>query len=163
MPVIHTRVWMNADRSNVGVMGEIVPPFIVDLYTEGQESAELDDRLEVEPSDVVLNKTRYGAFHDTDLDALLRERGVDTVIVTGIATNICCETTAREAAQHDFRVFFLSDGTATQEMNGVPADELQRATLASLGMVFAQIATVDEMIGKISTPTPSVVAAALRA
>lgn len=66
MPVVHTRGWMKSDRSNVGVMGEIVPPFIVDLYTE-EESAELDDRLEVEPSDVVLSKTRYGAFHDTDL------------------------------------------------------------------------------------------------
>lgn len=160
MPVVHTRGWMKSDRSNVGVIGEIVPPFIVHLYTEGQESAELDDRLEVEPSDVVLNKTRYGAFHGTDLDALLRERGVNTVIVTGIATNICCETTAREAAQHDFRVFFLSDGTATKEMNGVPANELQRATLASLGMVFAQIATVDETIEKIRTSTSSAVVAA---
>jgi nicotinamidase-related amidase len=71
------------------------------------------------------------------------------VLISDIATNICCETTAREAAQHDFRVVFLSDGTATKEMNGVPADDLQQATLASLGMVFAQIATVDEAEGKL--------------
>lgn len=62
---------------------------------------------------------------------ILRSRGVDTVMITGIATNICCETTAREAAQRDFHVFFLSDGTATKEMNGVSADELQRATCAT--------------------------------
>ena len=54
-------------------------------------------------------------------------------------------STAREASQRDYRVVFLGDGTATKEMNGVSAAELQRATLASLGMVFAHIATVDEV------------------
>lgn len=147
--VVHTRGWMKSDGSNVGVMRELVPPFIVDLYTEGHESAELHPALEVEPNDVVLNKTRYGAFHGSELAAALRSRGIDTVIISGIATNICCETTAREAAQHDFRVVFLSDGTATKEMNGVSADDLQRATLASLGMVFAQISTIAEVTDKI--------------
>jgi len=71
------------------------------------------------------------------------------VLISGIATNICCETTAREAAQHDFRVVFLSDGTATKDMNGVAATDLQRATLASVGMVFAQIATIDEVEGNL--------------
>ena len=72
----------------------------------------------------------------------------------------CCETTAREAAQHDFRVFFLSDGAATKEMNGVPADDLQRATLASLGMVFAQISTVDQLMERIRASAPSSVVSA---
>ncbi|MDQ3897763.1 MAG: cysteine hydrolase [Actinomycetota bacterium] len=153
--VVHTRVWMTPDRSDVGVMGEIVPPFLVDLYTEGNDMAELHDALDVEPDDIILNKTRYGAFHGTDLEGILRSRGIDTVIITGIATNICCETTAREAAQHDFRVFFLSDGTATKEMNGVAAEELQRATLASLGMVFAQIATIDEVTEKVRASAPA--------
>jgi nicotinamidase-related amidase len=67
--------------------------------------------------DVILNKPRYGGFHGTDLEMVLRSAGVDTVIISGIATNICCETTAREAAQRDFHVYFLSDGTATKEMN----------------------------------------------
>lgn len=147
--VAHTRGWMAEDGSNIGVMAELVPPFIVDLYTEGAPTAELHPALDVAPSDLIVNKTRYGAFHGTDLAELLRSRGIDTVIISGIATNICCETTAREAAQHDFRVVFLSDGTATKEMNGVPADDLQQATLASLGMVFAQIATIDEAEGKL--------------
>ena len=140
---------MAKDGSNLGVMAELVPPFIVDLYTEGSPTAELHPALDVAPSDLIVNKTRYGAFHGTDLAEQLRDRGIDTVIISGIATNICCETTAREAAQHDFCVVFLSDGTATKEMNGVAADDLQRATLASLGMVFAQIATIDEVEGKL--------------
>lgn len=143
--IIHTRGWMRPDGSNAGIMAELVPPFIVALYTEGNQSAEFHDDLEVGDNDIVLNKPRYGAFHGTDLELILRSRGIDTVIISGIATNICCETTAREAAQRDFRVIFLSDGTATTEMNGVPADDLQRATCASLGMVFAKIATVEQI------------------
>lgn len=151
MLIVHTRVWMRRDGSNLGVMRELVPPFIVELYTEGSESAELYSALDVAESDVVLNKPRYGAFHGTDLDLILRDHGIDTVVVSGIATNICCETTAREASQRDYRVLFLSDGTATKEMNGVSAEDLQRATCASLGMVFAHIATVDEVIDKVQS------------
>ena len=148
--VVHTRGWMRPDGSNLGVMGDLVPPFIVELYTEGTPGAELHDGLEVDEGDVILNKPRYGAFHGTDLDLILRARGIDTVIVSGIATNICCDTTAREAAQRDYHVLFLSDGTATKDMNGVPAAELQRATCASLGMVFAQVLTVDDVVAKIN-------------
>jgi len=60
-----------------------------------------------------LEKPRFGAFHAAHLELLLRARGIDTLIITGIATNVFCETTAREAAVRDFRVFFLSDGTAS--------------------------------------------------
>lgn len=154
--VVHTRGWMRSDGSNLGVMGRLVPPFIVGLYTEGADSAQLHDALEVGAGDVVVNKPRYGAFHATDLELILRSRGIDTVIISGIATNICCETTAREAAQRDFCVLFLSDGTATKDMGGVAAAELQRATCASLGMVFARIATTDEVIRAITSAAPAV-------
>jgi nicotinamidase-related amidase len=82
-------------------------------------------------------KNRASAFHGTDLELILRSRGIDAVIITGIATNVCCETTAREAAVRDFRVFFLSDGTATFDIGTISAAELQRATCATLGLLFA--------------------------
>jgi nicotinamidase-related amidase len=158
--IVHTRGWMARDGSNHGVMAELVPPFLVDLYTEATPAAELHDALDVAADDLIVNKTRYGAFHGTDLAQQLRQRGIDTVIVSGIATNICCETTAREASQHDFRVVFLSDGTATKDMNGVSAQDLQRATVASIGMVFAQIATISEVSDKLRTSIAAPVAAA---
>jgi ureidoacrylate peracid hydrolase len=143
--VVHTRGWLRPSGANLGRIRELVPSFITDLYTAGAATALFPDGLEIAPEDVVLDKPRYGAFHGTDLDLVLRSAAVDTVVISGIATNICCDTTAREATQRDYRVIFLSDGTATKEMNGVPAAELQRATLASLGMVFVHIATVDEV------------------
>jgi len=89
---------------------------------------------------------------------MLRSRGIDTIIVTGIATNVCCETTAREATVRDFRVLFVSDGTTTSDIGEVSAAELKQATCATLGLLFAQVLTVDEMISKISSAVPSAMA-----
>jgi biuret amidohydrolase len=162
--VVHTRMSVKPDRSDAGVvMTELVPAFLIDLFAEGAGSAELHDALEAGPADIILGKPRYGAFHGTDLEQLLRSRGIDTVIITGIATNICCETTAREAAQHDFHVFFVSDATATIEMGGVPAEDLQRATCASLGQFFAQVVTLDDIVGKFARAVPAAEQAAAAA
>jgi ureidoacrylate peracid hydrolase len=117
--------------------------------------------LVVDPRDILLEKPRFGAFHGTDLELLLRARGIDSIIITGIATNVCCETTAREAMVRDFRVFFLSDATTTFGIGDVSAAELQRATCATLGFVFAQVLTVDEMIGKIKAASGAAQAASV--
>ena len=148
--VIHTSHVLRPDGSNMGVLGEIAPIVKQGMIDKGSESAALHKGLDVDPRDILLEKPRFGAFHGTDLELILRSRGIDTIIVTGIATNVCCETTAREATVRDFRVFFLSDGTATFDIGDVSAAELQRATCATLALVFAQVLTVDEMIRKIS-------------
>jgi nicotinamidase-related amidase len=113
------------------------------------ETAAFHKELVRDSRDILLEKPHYGAFYETNLELLLRRRGIDTIIITGIATNVCCDTTAREAMVRDFRVFFLSDGTTTGGVEGISRDEVQRATLATLGMCFAQVLTVDEMIQKV--------------
>jgi hypothetical protein len=81
--------------------------------------------------------------------AQLRKRGIEAVIISGIATNICREPTAPRDTPARLPGVFLSDGTATREMDGWPVQELQRATLASLGVVFTQLATVQEVTEQI--------------
>ena len=148
--VIHTAHVTRKDGSNVGVMGEIIPPVREGMIAQGSFPAALHKDVKIEPGDIVLEKPRFGAFHGTDLELILRTRCIDTVIISGIATNVCCETTAREAMVRDFHVFFLSDGTATCGMGNASAAELQKATQATLGFLFAQVLTVDEMRQKIS-------------
>jgi nicotinamidase-related amidase len=147
--VIHTAHVTRPDGSNVGVMGELIPPVGEGMIAKGSFPAAFHKDLKIEPPDIVLEKPRYGAFHGTDLELILRSRGIDSVIITGIATNVCAESTAREATVRDFRVFFLSDGTSTPDINGVPRDVLMRATCAVLGLAFAQVLTIDQMIDKI--------------
>lgn len=144
--VVHTAHVVRPDGSNIGVMGEIVPPVNDGVIDKGSQSAELHGGLDVADGDILLDKPRFGSFHGTDLELILRARCIDTIIVTGICTNICCETTAREANVRDFRVFFLTDGTATFGIGDLTAEDIQAATCATLGFAFAQLASVDEMI-----------------
>jgi nicotinamidase-related amidase len=147
--VIHASIVTRPDGSNLGVLAEFSPPAREGILHKGRHSAALHSGLKIDPRDILIDKPRFGAFYGTDLELILRNRGIDTLIISGVATNVCCETTAREAAVRDFKVFFLSDGTATADMNGVSAAELQRVTCATLGFLFAQVLTVDEMIAKI--------------
>jgi ureidoacrylate peracid hydrolase len=149
--VIHTAHVVRPDGSNVGVMGEIIPPVKDGVINKGAPSAVLHGDLDVQDGDIELDKPRFGSFHGTDLELILRSGGIDTIIVTGIATNVCCETTAREANVRDFRVFFLSDGTATFGVGDLTADDIQTATCTTLGAFFAQVVTVGEMIAKIES------------
>lgn len=133
----------------LGVLGEILPALKNGILHPDAESAAFHPDLVCKPSDILMQKPHYGAFHDTGLELHLRRRGIDTIIITGIETNVCCETTAREAMVRDFRVFFLSDATATGGIRGLARADIQRVSLATLGACFAQVLTVDEMIQKI--------------
>lgn len=155
IPIVHTSLVLRPDGSNLGVFGETSPPAKAGILNKGSGSAALHKALVVDAHDILLDKPRFGAFHGTDLELILRGRGVDTVIISGIATNVCCETTAREAMVRDFHVFFLSDGTATAPMGNASAAELQKATLATLAFLFAQVLTVNEMIEKIRSASSS--------
>ena len=147
--IIHTSLVLRPDGSNVGVLGETAPPVKEGILNKGSGSAALHKDLVVDNRDILLDKPRFGAFHGTDLELILRSQGIDTVIISGIATNVCCETTAREAMVRDFHVFFLSDGTTTFTMGHASAAELQKATLATMDFLFAKVLTVDDMILKI--------------
>jgi len=147
--VIHASIVVRPDRSNLGILAEFSPAVKDGILDKGSESAALHRRLDIDPRDILIDKPRFGAFHGTDLELILRKRGIDTLIISGLATNVCCETSAREAAVRDFRVFFLSDGTATAAMGDASAAELQKATCATLGFLFAQVLTVNEMLRKI--------------
>ena len=85
---------------------------------------------------VVLQKKQYDAFHQTDLESILRGRGVEQVVVTGVMTHLCCETTARAAFVRGFEVFFCVDGTATY------TEELHHAALLTLTHGFRCAGTV---------------------
>lgn len=142
--VIHTRHVVRADGSNLGVLAE-VDRIRDGLLNEGAVSAELHRDVAVEPGDLRLDKPRFGAFTGTDLELTLRTRGIDTVIVSGISTVVCCDTTAREAHARDFRVFFLSDGTAT-----AAGPEYQSLTLDVIDGLFAQVLSVDDLLIKVA-------------
>jgi ureidoacrylate peracid hydrolase len=92
-----------------------------------------------------VKKIKYSAFiaGSSDIDAQLRSRGIDTLLIAGTATNVCCESTARDAMMLDYRVIMLSDANATL------TDEEHAATLNSFLMFFGDVMTVDEAISRL--------------
>jgi nicotinamidase-related amidase len=74
-------------------------------------STAIDDRLAPEPGDIVVRKTRVGAMSTTDLDRQLRDRGITTLVLAGISTSGVVLSTVIEAADRDYRLYVLSDGT----------------------------------------------------
>jgi ureidoacrylate peracid hydrolase len=87
----------------------------------------------------IVTKHRYGAFHNTDLETILRAHGTRTVVLIGVATNVCVETTAREAFMRDFYVVFTADGTACY------ADETHEASLRTIDKYFGPVVHVAEI------------------
>ena len=145
MMVIHT---LHVTRANGSTMapGRTHRTGARRLHQRRHRNCQAHPGVHIGPRDIMLYKPRYGSFTGTDLDLILRSNGIDTIIVTGICTNICCETTAREAGMKDYHVFFPSDGTETFPTGGLTVDEIKKATLATLGTAFAKITTVDETI-----------------
>jgi ureidoacrylate peracid hydrolase len=111
-------------------------------FADGSYGHALWDGLDVQPHDLKVKKTRFGAFvqGSSDLHDILQARGIDTLIITGTATNVCCEATARDAMMMNYKVIFVSDGTATH------TDEEHNATLGIMVLQFADVMSTDEVV-----------------
>lgn len=115
IPVIFTRIGFAADYSDSGLIGETIPA-IKDLkgFVRGTWDAAIVDDLSPDPeTETVIDKTRNTAFWGTTLAKTLRELGTDQLIVAGVGTNVCVESTVRDAFTEGFRVLVVEDATAT--------------------------------------------------
>ena len=96
--------------------------------------AEIVPELGPEPGDLVITKRQWGAFYGTELDLQLRRRGIDTILLTGIATNIGVESTARDAYERGYRQVFVEDAMAAMGPDEqASAPQLARSTVYELG------------------------------
>lgn len=86
---------------------------VIPAPTDPETFVALDPALEVGPSDIHVRKHQWGAFHGTDLDLQLRRRGIDQIVLAGIATNMGVESTARAAWEHGYSIVFAEDATSS--------------------------------------------------
>lgn len=91
--------------------------------------------LEPRPEDRIVTKHRYSAFFGTDLDLILRSRGIQTTLVTGVLTNVCVESTVRDAFSYGYRTILLADGCASTD------NAAHEAALKNLGRHFGEVTT----------------------
>ena len=119
---------------------------LIPLIREGAREHEIDSRLELDARDVVVNKHRYSALtHDSsDLNTILSDRGIESVIISGVVSNGCCESTARDASMLGYWTYYLEDA------NAAISDEEHTAAITSLSTIFADVRSTDSMIGHIA-------------
>jgi ureidoacrylate peracid hydrolase len=117
----------------------------LDYLDESAEGFALYPKLEAPPTDPRAKKSTYSAFTPdaSEINATLRTRGIESVLITGTATNVCCESTARDAMMHDYRVVMVSDGNASF------TDEEHATTLNNFLSFFGDVLTTDEVIARI--------------
>jgi biuret amidohydrolase len=153
--VIYTAHVHRRDGSDMGQFANL-HQLIADrsALVDGTTGIEIYPDLAPAQSEHVIKKHRYSGFYRTDLDMILREWGIDTVIISGTTTENCCHATARDAMFNNYRVVFLSDATATCDCadNGfgkMAADEVHHATLAILAASTADVITSAELQSRV--------------
>lgn len=135
-PVIYTSHVHHPDRIDVGIMGW----WWQGMCVEGSAESNVHGDIAPLPNEKVVFKHRYSAFYNTDLETVLRCLEVKDLVISGIMTNNCCESTARDAYLRDYRVFFLADGT------GSVNEEMHLASLLNLAFGFAYVTTAKEIV-----------------
>jgi bifunctional isochorismate lyase/aryl carrier protein len=133
LPIIFTR-HINTPQ-DAGLMATWWRELITVQNPLGEITSELDLS-----GGAIIHKSQYDAFYTTPLADLLRSRSVTQVVICGVMTHLCCETTARSAFMHGFEVFFTVDGTATYN------EAFHRATLLNLAHGFATLVLVNDIL-----------------
>lgn len=141
VPIIQTRYVYRTDYRDAGVrVREMLPNTIeTGSLAAGSWDVEIVDTLAPSEGDIVIDKNRPSAFIGTSLDVLLRSMEIRSLVICGITTNICVESTARDASQFDYRTFVISDATAEMEQSR------HDHALNTLDFLFARILTVNEV------------------
>jgi ureidoacrylate peracid hydrolase len=133
------------------VMGPDVAAAFRAGLTKGAEGHAIWCGLEVGPDEPIVDKNRFSGFIGSNgrLERLLRQGGIDTVLVTGTVTNVCCESTAREAAMLNFKTIMVSDG------NGGRSTEEDLETYSVFLKAFGDVMTCDGVLERLArAPSP---------
>lgn len=120
------------------LLGDVAFPYIT------HPSSDIIDELKPKDQDFVLQKNTSGTFISTRLDSFLKNMGVETVLVSGVVTNFCVHSTAREACDYGFQVVIVDDCCAAW------SPEIHQATLTSFGLMYGYILKYEKVIKKIS-------------
>lgn len=139
---------------SVVVVQHTAPQKDAPLFRKGTEAWRLHPEVAARHYDHLIEKTLPGSFTGTDLESWMQGRQIDTVAICGYMTQMCCDTTARQAFHAGYSVEFISDATGTlslsNEAGSVAAEELHRAILVTQAMRFSRVMTAMQWMKQVS-------------
>jgi len=137
-PIIFTKHVHHPDGIDAGIMKW----WWEGMCIEGSPESEIHCDIAPIQGEKVIKKHRYSAFYNTALETILRCQKIEDLIITGVMTNMCCESTARDAYFRDYRVFIPADA------NGTVNEEMHMASLLNLAYGFAVITETESIISR---------------
>ena len=141
LPVIYLQHTHQADGEDMGLIAKVFPPIrALGHCFDGSWDAATIDELTPASHDYVVKKRRFSGFYQTDLAALLQRLDVRTLVVSGVATNICVESTIRDAFYRDYPVVVPREATAAF------TEEQEAGALANFGFAFAKVRPLGDVL-----------------
>jgi len=147
--IVYVRHQHNENGSDAGRMFDFTGTPGPISFVEGTDAVAYDPKLKMVEPAIQLTKHRYSCFVGTKLMDLLRQKKIDTIVVSGFMTNFCCETTARHAHDEDLYVDFIMDATGCPDLSEtVVQDKIKDIVAASLSNGFARVLSTDQFLGQ---------------
>ena len=142
IPIIYTRYIYRPDYADGGIMLKYLIPAIGESghLTAGTWDIEVVDDLKPLEGDYIVDKNRPSSFYSTNLEPMLNGLDVDSLVVCGVTTNCCVETTVRDASQRDYKTFVVTDATGELEQ------ERHDFAINTMAFLFAEAVTVNDMV-----------------
>lgn len=143
IPIIYTRYMYRPDYADGGVLIKHLLPELKDAKAlqAGTWDVEVVPQLTPQDGDFIVDKNRPSSFYGTNLESILNGIGADSLVVCGVTTNCCVESTVRDASHRDYKTFVVQDAVAELD------DERQQVSLRSMDMLFANLVTVADVEG----------------
>lgn len=153
-PVLYVKHVLEADYADATFpywrMPQDPGPVAAQFIVEGTWGADIVSDLKPDPGEKVVVKKGFNGFHRTPLETILRTFGVTTCVMTGVTTCVCVSSTTRGGVERNFRMIFVSDGTAEVHR------EWHEAELATMSWVYADVVTTDQVIEMLRARGPGV-------
>ncbi len=142
VPIIYTRYIYRADYADGGVMVKYLLPALgeSDHLAAGTPDIEVVEALSPQDGDYVVDKNRPSSFYATGLEPILNGLDIDSLVVCGVTTNCCVETTVRDASQRDYKTFVVTDATGELEK------ERHDLAINTMAFLFAETVTVEDVL-----------------
>ena len=154
VPVVFATQELRVDGADVGRLVRFESVRSGAALREGSEGVRVVAELDPRPDDLYVVKRRFSAFFATDLDLLLRGRGIEQVVVCGIAAHVCCDTTSRDAFQLGYDPLYVVDGVEMGDLpdagfGPVSAAQAKAVTATILAHRFAALCTIEQLLAEL--------------
>jgi ureidoacrylate peracid hydrolase len=137
--IVFTKMQFASDYSDAGLLVKKFPE-IIQLHAYQGKDAEIINELKPKLNEIVIAKKQYDSFYNTKLEHVLQEKKIDKIVIAGVLTNVCVESTVRSAFEKGFEIEVISDATTTYDK------ELKNASLKTIEKHFGSIITIDKLL-----------------